>query len=96
MIAKGLALRAACGEPCTLKLQLVVDKTTAKKLKLGKKAMVIGTLTRSVDGQREAQDQAHRQGAQGAEEGQHLKLAVRATATDAAGNAAAMTKRVRL
>jgi hypothetical protein len=28
----------------------VVDKKTAKKLKLGKKATVIGTLTRSVSG----------------------------------------------
>ena len=29
---------------------LVVDKATAKKLKLGKKTTVIGKLTRSVDG----------------------------------------------
>ena len=47
---KGLALRASCSEACTLKLQLVVDKKTAKKLKLGKKATVVGTLTRTLSG----------------------------------------------
>ena len=50
VLAKGLALTATCSEPCTLKLQLVVDKRTAKKLKLGKKPTVIGTLTRSLAG----------------------------------------------
>jgi hypothetical protein len=48
VLAKGLAVRVTCS--CTLKLQLVVDKKTAKKLKLGKKATVIGTLTRTVSG----------------------------------------------
>ena len=50
VLAKGLAITAACSEPCTLKLQLVVDKRTAKKLKLGKKPTVVGKLTRSVSG----------------------------------------------
>ena len=48
VLAKGLAVRVTCS--CTLKLQLVVDKKTAKKLKLGKKATVIGTVTRTVSG----------------------------------------------
>ena len=52
VLAKGLALTASCSEPCTLKLQLVVDKKTAKKLKLGKKPTVVGTLTRSLAGTR--------------------------------------------
>ena len=96
VIAKGLALRAACGEPCTFPLQLVLDKATAKKLKLGRKAIVIGRLTRSVDGTATFKVKLTAKARKALKKAKHLKLAVRATATDAAGNAAAMTKRVRL
>jgi hypothetical protein len=48
VLAKGLAVRVRCS--CTLKLQLVVDKKTAKQLKLGKRATVVGAVTRTVSG----------------------------------------------
>ena len=50
VLKKGLAMRATSNEHCTLSIQLIVDKATAKKLKLGKKATVIGRLTSSFNG----------------------------------------------
>ena len=50
VLSKGFVLRASCSEHCTLSIQLVADKATAKKLKLGKKPTVIGKLTRALDG----------------------------------------------
>ena len=88
--------RGHCGEPCTLTLQLVVDKATAKKLKLGRKALVIGRLTRSVDGTATLKIKLTAKARKALKKAKHVKLAVRAIATDAAGNATAMTKRVRL
>jgi len=43
-------VRAARSEACTLGLQLVIDRKTAKKLTLGKRAVAVGTLTRLLSG----------------------------------------------
>jgi hypothetical protein len=45
VLAGGVAVRWSCNEPCTVAMQLVLDKATARKLKLGKKALVVGALT---------------------------------------------------
>ena len=49
VLSKGFVLRASRSEHCMLSIQLAADKATAKKLKLGKKAAVIGKLTRAID-----------------------------------------------
>ena len=70
-------------------IQLVVDKATAKKLKLGKMATVIGTLTRAVGRPVPRSRSSSQPRPSGAQEGESVKLSVRVVATDAAGNAAA-------
>jgi hypothetical protein len=89
VLAKGLAVTAACSEPCTLKLQLVVDKKTAKKLKLGKKATVVGTLTRTVSGSVKLKVKLTGKAKKRLKRAKSVKLAIKAVATDAAGNVAA-------
>jgi PKD domain len=89
VLSKGLALRVTCSAPCTLKLQLVVDKKTAKKLKLGKKATVIGTLTRSISGSTKLKIKLTGKARKALKKARSLKLTVRASA-----GGAAVTKRV--
>ena len=97
VLAKGLALKASCSEPCTLSIQLVVDKATAKKLKLGKKATVIGKLTRSVDGSATFKVKLTAKARKALKKAKSVKLSVRAIASDTAGNQAApIVKRVTL
>ena len=87
VLAKGLAVTASCSEPCTLKLQLVIDKKTAKKLKLGKKPTVIGTLTRSLAGSAKLKIKLTGKAKKRLKKAKSVKLSVRAVATDPAGNA---------
>ena len=96
VLAKGLAVTASCSEPCTLKLQLVIDKKTAKKLKLGKKPTVIGTLTRSLAGSAKLKIKLTGKAKKRLKKAKSVKLSVRAVATDPAGNAAAVVKTVTL
>ncbi len=96
VLAKGLALTASCSEPCTLKLQLVVDKKTAKKLKLGKKPTVIGKLTRSVSGTAKLKVKLTGKAKKRLKRAKSVKLTVKAVATDAAGNATTKTAKVTL
>ena len=96
VLAKGLAVTASCSEPCTLKLQLVIDKKTAKKLKLGKKPTVVGTLTRSLAGSAQLKIKLTGKAKKRLKRAKSVKLSVRAVATDAAGNAAAVVKTVTL
>jgi Bacterial Ig domain/PKD domain len=96
VLAKGLALTASCSEPCTLKLQLVVDKKTAKKLKLGKRATVVGTLTRTISGTAKLKVKLTGKAKKRLKKARSVKLTVTAVATDAAGNAATKTAKVTL
>jgi hypothetical protein len=43
LLTKGLSATAVCSEACTVQARLEIDAKTAKKLKLGKKVVVIGT-----------------------------------------------------
>ena len=96
MLAKGLLLTASCSEPCTLKLQLIADKKTAKQLKLGRKPTVVGTLTRSVSGTAKLKVRLTGKAKQRLKRAKSVKLTLRAVATDAAGNAASRTAKVTL
>ena len=78
VLAKGLAVRVTCS--CTLKLQLVVDKKTAKKLKLGKQATVIGTLTRTVGGSVKLKIKLTAKARKALKKARSVKLTVRAGA----------------
>jgi hypothetical protein len=48
VLSGGVAVKARCDKPCKLGLQLVLDKATARKLKLGRQAVVVGKLTSAV------------------------------------------------
>ena len=93
VLRKGLALRAACSEACTLKVQLVVDKRTAKKLKLGKKATVVGTLTHALSGTAKLKLKLTGKAKKRLKKVRSVKLSLRAVATDAAGNSGPPTVR---
>ena len=97
VLSKGLVLRATCSEHCTLSIQLVVDKATAKKLKLGRKATVIGKLTRSLDGTGQLKVKLTAKAKKALKKARSVKLTVRGVATDDAGNAGApLAKKVTL
>ena len=83
VLAKGLAVTASCSEPCTLRLQLMVDKPTAKKLKLGKKPTVVGTLTRSLSGTAKLKVKLTGKAKKRLKKAKSVKLTLRAVATDA-------------
>jgi hypothetical protein len=50
VLKKGLSAAASCNEACSVRAQLQVDAKTAKKLKLGKVATVIGSGNASASG----------------------------------------------
>jgi hypothetical protein len=68
----------------------------AKRLKLGKKAMVIGTLTRSVGATATLKLKLTAQARNALKKARSVKLSVRGKATDAAGNAAPVPRRLTL
>jgi molybdenum-dependent DNA-binding transcriptional regulator ModE len=75
----------------------VVDKKTAKQLKLGKKATVIGTVTRTVGGSAKLKIKLTAKAKKALKKARSVKVSVRGVATDDAGNAAApLLKRVTL
>jgi hypothetical protein len=97
VLKKGLAVRATSNEHCSLSVQLIVDKATAKKLKLGKKATVIGRLTSSFSGSAQLKVKLTAKAKKALKKARSVKVSVRAVATDDAGNAAApLLKRVTL
>jgi hypothetical protein len=65
---------------CTLKLQLVVDKRTARKLKLGKKATVVGSVTRTVSGSAKLKIKLTGRAMKALKKARSVKLTVRAGA----------------
>jgi hypothetical protein len=94
LLAKGLALKASCSEACTLKIQLSVDKATARKLKLGSKPVIIGSLTTAGgSGARTLHVKLTAKARKALKRAKALKVKVRVIATDAAGNAAAPVSR---
>ena len=71
----------------------MIDKKTAKKLKLGKRALVVGTLTRSLSGAATLKLKLTGKAKQRLKKARVVKLRLRAAATDAAGNGGPVTVR---
>jgi Bacterial Ig domain/PKD domain len=96
-LAKGLKLTLTSSEPATVRIRLTVPKRMARKLGLGRKATVVGKLTRSIGaGQTPVTIRFTARARKKLKRAKQLKLAVAATATDAAGNAANVPKSLSL
>jgi hypothetical protein len=99
-LAKGLGLAITLDEAATVKVTLTVDKATARKLKLdpkAKKAVVVGTLTKSLSAGRSAVTVKLTAKARKAlKKAKSVKLGVLLSAKDAAGNTGAKTAGVTL
>jgi hypothetical protein len=80
---KGLLVPLACSERCTATTQLVIGGRDAKRLRL---AAVIGRSRTSIDGRRTVRVKVTRAAARRLRRAKSLKLTVRASAVDAAGN----------
>jgi hypothetical protein len=89
VVKKGLKVTATCSESCTAKAQIQIDAKTAKKLKLGKKAVVIGTGTGvgSQGGKVVVAVRLTAKAKKALKRARSLKATVVLTATDPAGNA---------
>jgi hypothetical protein len=94
-LAKGLKLRLTLDEPARVAISLGVDKRTAKKLKLGKRATVVGKVTKSVEaGTTTLTVKFTGKARKKLKRLRKLTLTVKVVSTDAAGNAAPLSKRL--
>ncbi len=95
ILKKGLPVSATCNEGCTVKGELHVDAKTAKKLKLGKKAVVIGSghAVGSAGGKTTVPVKLTAKARKALKRTRSIKVTVLVTATDPAGNAAKPVKR---
>jgi Ca2+-binding RTX toxin-like protein len=81
--SKGLLVPLECSEHCTATTQLVIGGRDAKRLRL---AAVIGRSRTSIDGRRTVRVKVTRAAARRLRRAKSLRLTVRASAVDAAGN----------
>ncbi len=95
---RGFTLGASCDEPCSIELQLVIDRATARRLGLGRRALVVGTLTRRFGVRSTAVNvRLNVKSRRAFRAARSVRLTARAVGTDAAGNvAAAVTRSVSL
>jgi hypothetical protein len=99
VLKKGVKIKANCSEACSVNAQLRIDAKTAKKLKLGKKAIVIGkgAALSSKAGKLTIPVKLNAKGRKALKRARSVKASVTLRATDHAGNAApATTKKVTL
>ena len=98
LLKKGLNATADCSEACMVKAQLTVDAKTAKKLKLGKKAVVIGQGSgMSPGGPLTVPVKLTSKAKKALKRAKSLKASLVLTATDPAGNASKpLTKKLSL
>jgi hypothetical protein len=96
--SKGLKLTVGTDEACTVTIVLKIDKKTAKQLKLGKKALVVGTATASLSSGTTVVTVKLTSKAKKAfkKAKKKAKLSAVVTGKDPAGNAATLTKSVSL
>jgi hypothetical protein len=94
---KGLKVTLTADEPCRITVAASVDKKTAKQLKLGKKAVTVGTATATSSGGTVTVTIKFTSKAKKAlGKAKKVKLKLVATGTDAAGNTGSWTKTVTL
>jgi hypothetical protein len=94
VLAKGLALTAGCDEICAMKITVTIDAKTAKRLKLGKKAVTAGSATASKSGK--VTVKLSRKVAAKLKKAKSVLLTVKVAAVDAAGNPQTKTLKVTL
>jgi hypothetical protein len=95
VLKKGLGLTATCSEGCTVRSLIQLDAATARKLKLGKKAVTIGTAggMRTGAGQVALQLRISSKAKKALARVRSVKVAIVVSATDGVGNAAAPVRR---
>ena len=95
---KGLALSLNASEPCSVTLELVIDAKTARALKLGRKSVTIGKLsTRAPGGRQTVNVKPSARVLKALKKSKRsVKLTLRGTARDDAGNAGPLSGRATL
>ena len=86
VLARGLAVRVVSSELSEVRVELVVDKRTARRLGLGRSAAVVGTLVRSISDTTTLKVRLTRKATRALGKARSVQLTVRAVATDPAGN----------
>jgi hypothetical protein len=91
VLKKGLKATGTCSESCTVKAQLQIDAKTAKKLKLGKKAMAIGAGSAAAPngGKFAVPVKLTAKARKALKRAKSVKVTLVVTGTDAAGNVSA-------
>ena len=94
LLSGGLPFSLTCSEACQASLTASVDATTAKRLKLGKKAMTVGKVTRALTaGSRTAiKLKLTAKAAKAAKKARSIRLKLTFLALDAAGNKKQVTR----
>ena len=95
VLKKGLPAGGTCSEACTVKAQLMIDAKTAKKLKLGKKAVAIGAGSGAAPngGKFTVPVKLTAKAKKALKRAKSVKATLIVTGTDAAGNASAPVKK---
>jgi hypothetical protein len=97
---KGLKLTSTSDEPGTLAVTIKVDRKTARKLKLkrkAKRAVTVGTLTQAIAaGKSTVTVKLTKKARKAFKQARRVKLLITATVTDAAGNASTRSMTVTL
>ena len=96
LATRGARLRQRCDEACTVRTELLADRATARRLKLGARPLGTARVTLPGAGDAVVRVRAGRAAARRLARGRVTALTLRVTATDAAGNAATLTQRLRL
>jgi hypothetical protein len=93
VVGKGLKVPVACSESCMASLELRVDKATAKKLKIAKKAVVVGKASGPVGVGGTLTIKLTSKAKKGLKRAKTVKLTLQGTAVDAAGNRSVLPAR---
>ena len=90
----GLRLRLTTDEQCRLAVRATVDRSTARRLGLGRRSVAIAQLTRTLPaGSRTVALKLTRKAARAVRRARSLRLTISITTRDAAGNSGRLTER---
>jgi hypothetical protein len=93
VLSKGLKVPVACTESCRASLELRVSKATAKKLKIAKKAVVVGKASGQIAAGGTLTVKLTSKAKKGLKRAKSAKLTLQGTAVDAAGNKSVLPAR---
>ncbi len=93
-----LRYRVTCSEPCRLRAELRAGRTAAQRLGLGRRSMVVGRgrAPRLAAGSRRMVARVGRKAYRAMRGAGRVRMSLRTTASDAAGNVRTVTRRLRL